>query len=76
MSAGCSGTARPNRTYVCGDRATCWRGDLPKDELGNRFDPETGRKLAGSPTAHAFFVWEVGHPAGNLLGHIRKSDLL
>jgi predicted RNA methylase len=65
----------PNRTYACGDRATCWRADLPKDEAGSRFDPDTGKKLAGSSTAHAFFVFEKGHPPGNLLGHIRKADL-
>jgi hypothetical protein len=65
----------PNRTYACGDRATCWRNDLPRDEAGNRFDPETGKKLGGSSTTHAFFVFEPGHPPGNLLGHIRKADL-
>lgn len=64
----------PNRIYICGDRAHCWRHDLPRDEKGNRFDPVTGKKLAGTPTAHAFFIWERGQPAGTLMGHIYKAD--
>lgn len=62
----------PNRIYVCGDRADCWRYDLPKDDKGNRYDPVTGKKLSSTPTAHAWFVFEQGHPAGTVLGHIRK----
>lgn len=52
----------PNRVYICGDRADCWRHDIPVEERGS-----------GSPTAHAWFVWEKGHPAGTIIGHIRKS---
>lgn len=51
----------PNRVYICGDRADCWRHDIPMDERGS-----------GSPTAHAWFVFEAGQPPGTLLGHIRK----
>ena len=58
----------PNRIYVCGDRATCWRHDVPPEE---RVD-EKGRKKT-TPTAHAWFVWEKGHPTGTLLGHIYKG---
>lgn len=65
----------PNRIYICGDRASCWRYDLPKDKKGNRFDPITNKKLAQSPTAHAWFVWEAGNPSGTVLGHIWKSDV-
>lgn len=51
----------PNRIYICGDRATCWRHDIPHDKRGD-----------GTPTAHAFFVWERGNPPGTILGHIYK----
>jgi predicted RNA methylase len=65
---------QPNRIYLCASRATCWRHDLPKDERGNRFDPKTGKKLAGTSTAHAWFVWEKDHPPGTLVGHIYRGD--
>jgi hypothetical protein len=54
----------PNRVYICGDRANCWRFDLA-DSPGNN----------GTPTAHAWYVWESGHPGGTQLGHIYKSDV-
>ena len=52
----------PNRIYICGDRADCWRHDIPQDQRGG-----------SSPTAHAWFVWEKGHPRGTLLSHIYKK---
>lgn len=52
----------PNRVWICGDRAVCWRHDLPQDADGNRYDPETGRKLSSAPTAHAWFVWDINDP--------------
>lgn len=51
----------PNRIYVCSDRADCWRIDIPPEGRGS-----------GTPTAHAWFVWEVGHPVGTLVGEIHK----
>lgn len=66
----------PNRIYVCGDRATCWRHDLPKDAAGNRYDPVTQKKLAGSSTAHAWYVWERGQPRGTLLGQLFKNGVI
>ena len=51
----------PNRVYVCAARATCWRIDIPPEE-----------RKSGSPTAHAWFVWERGHPGGTLLGRLEK----
>lgn len=53
----------PNRIYICSDRADCWRHDIPKEERGS-----------SSPTAHAWFVFEPGHPTGTLLFHISKAD--
>lgn len=52
----------PNRVYICGDRASCWRHDIPQDQRGS-----------GTPTAHAWFVWEKGQPTGTQLGHIYKG---
>lgn len=63
----------PSRVYICGDRATCWRYDLPIDEKGNRYDPITGKKLAGTSTAHAFFIFERGHKNGTQLHRLYKS---
>lgn len=52
----------PNRVYICGDRAPCWRFDIPAED-----------RKSSSPTAHAWFVWSVGEPAGTLLGHIWRQ---
>lgn len=64
----------PARVLICGNRATCWRHDLPKDDVGNRYDPKAGKKLASSSTAHAFFIWEKGQAPGTQLGHIWRTD--
>jgi predicted RNA methylase len=53
----------PNRVYICGDRATCWRHDIAEEK----------RNGAGTTTAHAWFVWEKGHPFGTQLGHIYRE---
>lgn len=53
----------PSRIYVCGDRADCWRHDIPHAE-----------RKSGTPTAYAWFVWERGQPAGTLISHIYKED--
>lgn len=52
----------PNRIYICGSRADCWRHDIPKEN-----------RTSSTPTAHAWFVWERGNPSGTLVGHIRKD---
>ena len=57
----------PNRIYICGDRATCWRMDL---------SPEDIRGRGNTPTAHAWFIWEQGQPPGTLTGHIYKEDAI
>ena len=53
------------RIYLCGDRATTYRHDIPVNEKGRHYDPATGRELAGTPTAHGFFVWERGQEQSN-----------
>jgi len=56
----------PSRIYICGNRATCWLHSIPQEQR---------EKSAGSPTAHAFFVWEDGHPPAALTSHIFKGVL-
>ncbi len=53
---------RAARAYVCGDRATCWRFDIPLEERG-----------VDTPTTHAWYVWEQGHPSGPLMGHVWRD---
>lgn len=53
----------PQRIYLCGHRATCWRYDLYEENKGKQ----------GSPTAHAWFVWERGQPQGPIISRIYKS---
>lgn len=57
----------PNRIYVCGSRATCWRHDVPAEQ---RVDAKGRAKT--TPTTYAWFVWEDGHPRGTLTSHIYK----
>ena len=59
----------PNRIYICGSRATCWRHDVPPEERVNA----KGREKT-TPTSHAWFVWEKGQPAGTLTGHIYNPE--
>jgi len=60
----------PNRIYICGDRATCWRFDIDPE---NPIHPETGKKMGNVPTAHAWFVWEFGQPPGPVISRIYKD---
>jgi hypothetical protein len=62
-----------NRKYTCGDRATSWRHDIPVDQREGYKDPETGKRRAGTPTTHAWYVWEKGHPPGTLEGRIYRD---
>ena len=51
----------PNRIYICESRANCWRIDIPPD-----------KRTGSTTTAHAWFVWERGHPPGPVLGRLEK----
>lgn len=53
----------PQRIYICGDRANCWRHDIPLDGRGST-----------SPTAHAWFVWEKGQHTATILNSIWKDE--
>ncbi len=48
----------PDRIWLCGDRATCWRHDLTAEQ--RRINPKTGKKRTGSTTPHAWFIFERG----------------
>ncbi|MAH03980.1 MAG: hypothetical protein CL561_00270 [Alphaproteobacteria bacterium] len=61
----------PSRVYICGNRASCWRHDLAEQY---RLKGEDLNTKSGTPTAHAWFVWDIGTPAGTLLGHIWKDE--
>lgn len=65
----------PNRIWMCGDRATCWRGDLPETDILDDHGEVIvkGRKGRSSPTPHAWFVWERGHNGVMQTGHIYKE---
>lgn len=52
-----------NRRYQCGNRAICWYGTIPLD-----------KRKGGAYQPHAWYVWEVGHPLGQLEGTIWKDD--
>lgn len=55
----------PNRVYGFDKRVTCWRFDVPPEERARR---------SNTPTAHAWFIWERGHPPGPVLGHLILPD--
>jgi len=65
----------PSRVWICGDRATCWRGDIPpEDVLDENGDiVAKGRKGRSAPTPHAWFVWERGHRGAGALHHLYKE---
>jgi hypothetical protein len=52
----------PARIHICGNRATCWRIDIPEES-----------RQSGSSTAHAWYVWERGHPQGPVMSRLYKE---
>ncbi len=64
----------PARVWVCGDRATCWRGDIPEETYIDENGEEIrGRKGRSASTPHAWFVWETGHRGAGVLQHLYKD---
>jgi len=50
------------RVWLCGDRATCWRGDVPDEDMtGKDGEIIKGKKGRSTPTAHAWFVFDRDH---------------
>lgn len=55
----------PSRVWLCGDRAQCWRADVPEeDQVDENGEKIKGRRGRSSSTAHAWFVWERDHRVG------------
>lgn len=52
------------RQHVCGERATCWRGDILTEDTFGR----------SAPTAHSWYVWERGHRGAETLQRLYKSS--
>lgn len=50
----------PSRVYVCGSRATCWRGDIKN-------------RASSTPTTHAWFVWDSNCKETNKLKFLYKD---
>ncbi len=63
----------PSKVYICGDRASCWRHDIPQVEREGYKDPITGKKRGGTSTAHAWFIWDKKHSGPTQLKHIWKE---
>jgi hypothetical protein len=52
----------PARKWICGDRATCWLFSVPPED-----------RKGGTPTPHAWYVWERGHRGAEMTGAIWKD---
>ncbi len=56
-------TRPPSKVYLCGDRATCWRADVPLEE-----------RASGTTTPHAWFVFDRGYRGETTLKRIYKNS--
>jgi predicted RNA methylase len=52
----------PAKIYLCAERASCWRHDIP---------PEN--RKSSTPTSHAWFVWEKGFLGNPTVYRLYKS---
>lgn len=74
----------PARLWICGERATCWRFDIPKvcvgadlcgKGKGRGVDAVKCREcFAGTSTSHGWFVWERGHKGAESVGDLWKNN--
>lgn len=71
----------PSRIWLCVDRASCFRFDIPATcPVPERCDGKGARHKArlclecmnSTPTTHAFFVWERGH-RGTTINDLHKA---
>lgn len=65
----------PARIWLCGDRANCWRGDVPDEDIldeGGEIITK-GKKGRSTPTAHAWFVWERDQPGSMTVCRLYKE---
>lgn len=65
----------PARIWLCGERAHCWRGDMPEEDILDENGEliVKGKKGRSSPTAHAWFVWERGHTGASQVQRLYKE---
>lgn len=79
----------PARVWLCVDRATCWRFDVPHGCNGtcekhiNRYERDDRRQqglvngcracIGNTPTAHAVYVWERGHKGAEMMHALRRA---
>lgn len=79
----------PARIWLCIDRTTCWRFDVPDTCNGTcdsccGADERLERKqrglvngcrkcLGNTPSAHAVYVWERGHKGAEMIHELRKA---
>lgn len=63
----------PARVWTCGSRATCWRGDIPEEDIVVDGKTIKGKKGRSASTPHAWFVWERGHRGAMVTSSIYKD---
>ena len=70
----------PARIWLCIDRASCFRFDVPEDcPMPEACTEKKQRKclkqgcMSATPTTHAFFVWERGH-TGTTINDLHKAN--
>ncbi len=77
----------PARIWLCAERATCYRFDVPMECNNSCHLPDAVKKerkaegqingcrecLSTTPTAHAVFVWERGHGGAALTLRLEKG---
>lgn len=65
----------PARVWLCGDRALCWRGDVPEEDVLDDTGKVIikGKKGRSTPTAHAWFVWEAHHAGAMQVHHLYRD---
>lgn len=68
----------PSRIWLCIDRATCWRFDIPRECVDPETCPRSGknarcRRCMGNTTsAHAWYIWERGHAPAQVICDLKK----
>jgi len=63
----------PKTVHLCAERATCYRHDIPINARGKRYNPETGKELSSSPTAHAWFEFERDYNGSMIIERLYKD---
>jgi hypothetical protein len=68
----------PARIWICIDRATCFRFDVPgtcpvpAECKGKKKAGKCRQCMGSTPTTHAFYVWERGHTGASVICDLRK----